>query len=160
MISQYLAFYLRTQTRGRTGMDVTPLVFETSASTDSAIWATRFSFASAKVGNRIEIPKFSARKKTGHPVKQAEGASQHSIIVSGRTLLFFTELTAYMDFSLLPVGNHPYLLHTPGIPNLLEYLRMPFRERCHLRDLQLQGRKPNHILCKCTSSYSTMFKSL
>ena len=28
-----------TQTRGRTGMDVTPLVFETSASTDSAIWA-------------------------------------------------------------------------------------------------------------------------
>ena len=35
-----LADFLRTQTRGRTGMDVTPLVFETSASTDSAIWAT------------------------------------------------------------------------------------------------------------------------
>ena len=33
-----------TQTRGRTGMDVTPLVFETSASTDSAIWANRFIF--------------------------------------------------------------------------------------------------------------------
>lgn len=35
-----LSFYLCTQTRGRTGMEVNPLVFETSASTDSAIWAT------------------------------------------------------------------------------------------------------------------------
>ena len=35
----YLADLLGTQTRGRTGMDFTPLVFETSASTDSAIWA-------------------------------------------------------------------------------------------------------------------------
>ncbi len=34
-----------TQTRGRTGMEVNPLVFETSASTNSAIWA----FAVAKV---------------------------------------------------------------------------------------------------------------
>ena len=34
-----LSFHLRTQTRGRTGMEVNPLVFETSASTDSAIWA-------------------------------------------------------------------------------------------------------------------------
>ena len=36
---QLLSLYLRTQTRGRTGMEVNPLVFETSASTDSAIWA-------------------------------------------------------------------------------------------------------------------------
>ena len=39
--------FCSTQTRGRTGMDITPLVFETSASTDSAIWA----FAGAKVEN-------------------------------------------------------------------------------------------------------------
>ena len=37
-IIKYLAL-LCTQTRGRTGMEVNPLVFETSASTDSAIWA-------------------------------------------------------------------------------------------------------------------------
>ena len=36
---QTLNSFSCTQTRGRTGMDVTPLVFETSASTDSAIWA-------------------------------------------------------------------------------------------------------------------------
>ena len=36
---QILSSFSCTQTRGRTGMDVTPLVFETSASTDSAIWA-------------------------------------------------------------------------------------------------------------------------
>ena len=45
---QLLSRFTRTQTRGRTGMDVTPLVFETSASTDSAIWAS-FLIASAKV---------------------------------------------------------------------------------------------------------------
>ncbi len=33
------SFLCGTQTRGRTGMEVNPLVFETSASTDSAIWA-------------------------------------------------------------------------------------------------------------------------
>ena len=45
-----------TQTRGRTGMDFTPLVFETSASTDSAIWATFFD-CGAKVGSFIETTK-------------------------------------------------------------------------------------------------------
>ena len=45
---QILSSFSCTQTRGRTGMDVTPLVFETSASTDSAIWAS-FLIASAKV---------------------------------------------------------------------------------------------------------------
>ncbi len=39
LICKYLALFSCTQTRGRTGMDVTPLVFEASASTDSAIWA-------------------------------------------------------------------------------------------------------------------------
>mgnify|MGYP006908472930 FL=1 len=34
-----LSSFSCTQTRGRTGMEVNPLVFETSASTDSAIWA-------------------------------------------------------------------------------------------------------------------------
>ena len=34
-----------TQTRGRTGMEVNPLVFETSASTDSAIWANNVVYA-------------------------------------------------------------------------------------------------------------------
>ena len=46
---QLLSRFTRTQTRGRTGMDFTPLVFETSASTDSAIWAT-FLNCDAKVG--------------------------------------------------------------------------------------------------------------
>lgn len=39
---QILSFLSCTQTRGRTGMEVNPLVFETSASTDSAIWAFGF----------------------------------------------------------------------------------------------------------------------
>ena len=39
LICKGLFSSFRTQTRGRTGMEVNPLVFETSASTDSAIWA-------------------------------------------------------------------------------------------------------------------------
>ena len=45
-------YFLRfsTQTRGRTGMEGNPLVFETSASTDSAIWAhTWFLNCGAKI---------------------------------------------------------------------------------------------------------------
>ena len=45
---QILSQFTRTQTRGRTGMEVNPLVFETSASTDSAIWATRFPYLRCK----------------------------------------------------------------------------------------------------------------
>ena len=45
---QLLSRFTRTQTRGRTGMEVNPLVFETSASTDSAIWATRFPYLRCK----------------------------------------------------------------------------------------------------------------
>ena len=36
---QLLSRFTCTQSRDRTGMKVNPLVFETSASTDSAIWA-------------------------------------------------------------------------------------------------------------------------
>ncbi len=36
---QTISVLSRTQSRGRTGTGVTPLVFETNASTDSAIWA-------------------------------------------------------------------------------------------------------------------------
>ena len=39
LLISYLWRFISTQTRGRTGMEVNPLVFETSASTDSAIWA-------------------------------------------------------------------------------------------------------------------------
>ena len=53
-----LADFLRTQTRGRTGMDVTPLVFETSASTDSAIWATVSLNCGAKVSHFSDTHKF------------------------------------------------------------------------------------------------------
>ena len=37
-----LSFLSSTQSRGRTGTGVNLLVFETSASTDSAIWASVF----------------------------------------------------------------------------------------------------------------------
>ncbi len=36
---QILSSFSCTQTRDRTGMEVNPLVFETNASTNSAIWA-------------------------------------------------------------------------------------------------------------------------
>ncbi len=39
--NQLIGVFKSTQSRDRTGMEVNPLVFETSASTDSAIWACR-----------------------------------------------------------------------------------------------------------------------
>ena len=40
LIISRLSAFLSTQSRDRTGMEVNPLVFETSASTNSAIWAS------------------------------------------------------------------------------------------------------------------------
>ncbi len=47
LLSEYQksSFTVGTQSRDRTGMEMNPLVFETSASTNSAIWA----LAAAKV---------------------------------------------------------------------------------------------------------------
>ena len=64
---QLLSLSFCTQTRGRTGMDVTPLVFETSASTDSAIWATKsgnmyFLNCGAKVVKYFETTSISHKK--------------------------------------------------------------------------------------------------
>ena len=64
---QLLSLSFCTQTRGRTGMDVTPLVFETSASTDSAIWATTirnmfFLNCGAKVVKYFETTSISRKK--------------------------------------------------------------------------------------------------
>ena len=52
---QLLSLSFCTQTRGRTGMDVTPLVFETSASTDSAIWAICWATWTRTKKNRTRI---------------------------------------------------------------------------------------------------------
>ncbi len=61
MIIQLLSF-LCTQTRGRTGMEVNPLVFETSASTDSAIWASLFLKCGAKIQLYFEPPNITVKK--------------------------------------------------------------------------------------------------
>ena len=47
-----LRLNIRTQSRGRTGTGVTPLVFETNASTDSAIWASKRVQRYVKILNR------------------------------------------------------------------------------------------------------------
>ena len=57
-----LSFYLCTQTRGRTGMEVNPLVFETSASTDSAIWAL-VSNAVQRYGFFLNLQEFYKKKE-------------------------------------------------------------------------------------------------
>ena len=51
---------IRTQSRDRTGMEVNPLVFETSASTYSAIWANLFLISAAKVELFLYIPNVLA----------------------------------------------------------------------------------------------------
>ena len=61
---QLLSLSFCTQTRGRTGMDVTPLVFETSASTDSAIWATIIrNMFFLNCGAKIENKKITTKRK-------------------------------------------------------------------------------------------------
>ena len=50
-----ISVFQSTQSRGRTGMEINPLVFETSASTDSAIWAARKD--GAKVEKVLDMTK-------------------------------------------------------------------------------------------------------
>ena len=45
-----------TRSRSRTGTGVTPLVFETNASTNSAIRANRLRFGRAKIGRNPDFP--------------------------------------------------------------------------------------------------------
>lgn len=60
MNNQSLNFLLCTQTRDRTGMEVNPLVFETNASTNSAIWAFVFSNALQRYAYFLFVQAFSA----------------------------------------------------------------------------------------------------
>ena len=61
---QLLSRFTRTQTRGRTGMEVNPLVFETSASTDSAIWASHcFLNCGAKIQLFFELAILYRKKE-------------------------------------------------------------------------------------------------
>ena len=57
---ELLFFSFSTQSRGRTGTGVNLLVFETSASTDSAIWASDFSELRCKDTTNFCICKFSS----------------------------------------------------------------------------------------------------
>ena len=57
-----LSSFSCTQTRGRTGMEVNPLVFETSASTDSAIWAL-VSNAVQRYGFFLNLQEFYKKKE-------------------------------------------------------------------------------------------------
>ena len=52
-----LFFSFSTQSRGRTGTGVNLLVFETSASTDSAIWASDFSEMVCKCSDYFQTCK-------------------------------------------------------------------------------------------------------
>ena len=141
MTFNYLANLPCTQTRGRTGMEVNPLVFETSASTDSAIWAS-FSDCAAKVVLPIGICKHICKKFPGRKHKNLYTAIR------------------FRHFIPLRAGNRPSLLHRWGIPNLQEYLRMQFQEQCHCQGRPLRDRKPNHILCKCTFSCLLFFNNV
>ncbi len=49
--------FLRTQSRGRTGTILLSLVFETNASTDSAIWALRYCVSGCKYTRFLAISK-------------------------------------------------------------------------------------------------------
>ena len=71
-----------TRSRGRTGTALRPLVFETSASTDSAIRAFD---RGAKVGNFGEVYKFAVRSaKTQAVTASTTGGTRRAKQVSWR----------------------------------------------------------------------------